>query len=393
MSDSNRVRMQYQVESTYGAPLGTGSATQEIRFTGESLAPVLRSVVSDEIRPDGRTADVLRAGFGVEGAINCELSYLSHFQLMNSLTRNTTMTSGSTATITATFAASGGTITRASGDFTTDFTAGGWVRVAGAVNSANNGVFKITAVSTTVLTVVGGTLVNETSTASVTCKPAQVGTDGTTQVSMSIEKEFVDNTTDFERITGAIVDSWTLNVPVDGIITQSFGIRAQDLTSQTATMGNGTITAVPNSPPPITAVAGVHKALDGYSALNLISATVEYRNNLRAQEVMGTEGPVSMGFGRKEITGTIEAYYNAASLAVIAKAIAAGSFTPSSLAFVFKDTSGNYEIREFPAIKYVGAERIASGPSQDVRARLRWQAYYSSTAYELCQFRHGRIAA
>lgn len=393
MSDSNRVRMQYQNESPYGTPLGSGSATQELRFTSESLKAVMRSTVSDEIRSDARTADVLRTGFGAAGAINAELSYLSHFKLMDSLIRSSTAVTGSLATITATFAASGGTITRASGDFTTDFAAGNWVRVAGAVNSANNGVFKITAVSTTVLTVVGGTLVNETSTASVTCKPAQTYIDGTSTISVAIEKEFVDNTTDFERFVGMLTDSWSLNVPVDGIITQSFGMVGKAVTSQTATMGSGTITAVPGTPPPITAVSGVHKALDAYSAISLLSATVDYRNNLRPQEVMGTEGPSAYGAGRKEITGTIEGYYNSGTLALIAKGIATGGFTASSLAFVFKDTAGNYEIREFPAIKYVDVERLTPGPSQDVRARLSWRAYYSSTAYELCQFRHGRIAA
>ena len=74
MSDTNRVRLAFAKESTYGAQVVAGNL-QRLRLTGESLKQDSTIVNSEEIRDDRQTANIVRTSIGASGAVNLELSH------------------------------------------------------------------------------------------------------------------------------------------------------------------------------------------------------------------------------------------------------------------------------------------------------------------------------
>jgi len=389
MADTNRLALGYAEEVTFGTtPAG---ALNEFRFTGESLKPALQTARSAEVRPDRMTVGILRTGMQAAGSVSCELSYLSHDAIIRGALFGAAYSSSSVILSASTAVSAVGTqnrLSRSSGDWTSDgFTAGSWIRVSGFANAANNGVFKINSSTTANLVLTGATLVTESAGPAITVKQASMTVGGTTQASFSLEKQFTDNSNDYEILTGCLVDSWNLAVPVSGPVTHEFGFVAQDIDSAAATAGTGTLTAV-STAPVIPAVTGVTSLLENYSTLTASGLTIGVRNNLRPQNVVGTLAPTGYGKGAQDVEGTVDVYYASATL--MNKAL---DQTASSLAVVFGDTSGNYLIVDIPAIKYVDGERIGGGRDTDIIARMRWQAYRATTSYDLCQIRYGKIAA
>lgn len=73
---SNRTALRIVPEVTFGVTPAT-PAFQNLRYTGESLAYNIKNIVSNEIRADRMTTDLIQVGADVSGDINVELSMLS----------------------------------------------------------------------------------------------------------------------------------------------------------------------------------------------------------------------------------------------------------------------------------------------------------------------------
>lgn len=110
MSDTNRVRLAFAKESTYGAQVVAGRL-QRLRLTGESLKQDSTIVPSEEIRDDRQVANIVRTSIGASGAVNFELSHETYDDLIaaalqsvnvraqGTLTMDTNPTDGDTITI------------------------------------------------------------------------------------------------------------------------------------------------------------------------------------------------------------------------------------------------------------------------------------------------------
>ncbi len=61
-ADANVVDLRYAKESTFGTPPG-GTYT-EVRYTGESLKQTTDTTLSNEIRSDRATSDIIRTNVG-----------------------------------------------------------------------------------------------------------------------------------------------------------------------------------------------------------------------------------------------------------------------------------------------------------------------------------------
>ena len=77
MADTNRVQLKYIEETTWGTTPGTPTMT-EIRMTSESLSYNIANIVSNEIRSDRQTTDLIQTGAEAAGGFNGELSYGSY---------------------------------------------------------------------------------------------------------------------------------------------------------------------------------------------------------------------------------------------------------------------------------------------------------------------------
>ena len=71
---SNRVRLRYIKEATFGTTPSNGAST-DMRFTGESLQYNINTDTSKEIRADRNVVDLVHLDGSVTGDVNFELSY------------------------------------------------------------------------------------------------------------------------------------------------------------------------------------------------------------------------------------------------------------------------------------------------------------------------------
>jgi hypothetical protein len=76
LGTSNRTALRYVPEVTFGTTPAT-PAFKDIRYTGESLNYSIKNVVSNEIRSDRNTTDLVRVSADAAGDVQFEMSFLS----------------------------------------------------------------------------------------------------------------------------------------------------------------------------------------------------------------------------------------------------------------------------------------------------------------------------
>jgi len=161
MTDSNRVRLSYVEESTFGTtPSITSSLPMsEMRITGEGLTYNINNVISEEIRSDRQIPDLIRTNASNGGDIGFELShplqpsFLDQF-ISASLYNNWTLAPEKFNVVADTAIAN---VAAGTGVYTLDaggasFVLGHLVRATGFTNAANNGVFRVSANTATTVT-------------------------------------------------------------------------------------------------------------------------------------------------------------------------------------------------------------------------------------------------
>lgn len=172
MSDTNRGSVHFGLEETWGATPGTGDNAPKMypaRMTGETLGHKKETVESEIIRADRMRDDFMEVGVSAEGDINLEL-VLKDWDLMLEIMMNATTSWIFSKTFNNVIAstASDNRFTASSGDFA-EFRVGAEVWAEAAEGPKKNlGLFKITAVTATYITVANNTLGNHTYTGEIT---------------------------------------------------------------------------------------------------------------------------------------------------------------------------------------------------------------------------------
>lgn len=161
MSESNRVNIVIARETTLNETPAT-PLNVEMRFTSESLDHIKETVESEELRDDRQVQDLVEVGVSGVGDISTEFSFGNADDLIaaglgSTWGANSGVTVDSAATALQMVAATP-KIVRATGSWVTDgFAVNQWVRTRGFATAANNGLFKVSAVSATDLTLGAGT--------------------------------------------------------------------------------------------------------------------------------------------------------------------------------------------------------------------------------------------
>lgn len=388
MTDTNRVSLAYVKETVFGVTPSGPPDLKELRFTSESLAQENTTVTSQEIRADRQISALLRTGVRAPGDMGFEFSYgafddwfdwglLSDVAFGVGTNAAVTIAAGPSYTVTV----PGGvyTITRAAGSFVTDgLLVNHWVEIRNFNDAGNNGYFKLLSVSALVITL-GGAAGTPTAAAAETdviiVQGAQVE-NGVLLTTQTIEKYFADApaTHQFEITTGVGIDRMAMEIPVEGIVTGTFGLIGKSSASAAATVGDGANTASAQNQV-MTGVDNALTILENLTPQGSIQAGWQLANNLRARLQLGTLGPVSMGTGTVNVTGTHRSYY--ANKALIDKG---NNQTQSALAYVLQESAGaNAVIFDWPAIKYQSAKRVTPGINQDVIADMAWTAFRHAT--------------
>lgn len=192
---------------------------------------------------------------------------------------------------------------------------------------------------------------------------------GVTPKFFTIEEGFTD-IGQYQVGTGFMVDSLSLSLKPEGIITGSFG-----LVGKTA----GAFTGVPLDASP-DAVSDTD-AFDAFTGFIKESGTTmaivtgldfTLKNGLEGKPALFQDGNTRIGVGRANLSGSISLYFTSATMAN--KFI---NETESSLEFTFQDPLGNKYDFLIPRIKFSGSSKAFT--ENDVVLTMPFQALYSST--------------
>ncbi len=204
MSESNRVDLVLSEETTFNETPATPNA-QELRFSTEGLGHVVDTVEDDELRDDRKVQDLVEVGVNSDGDLSMGLIFANSDRLLG-------------GALCSTFGAFSGLcvdkhniqavaasqkLIRTTGSWTVEgFTVNQWVRTRGFSNAANNGLFKVSAVTTTDLTLTSGTasLVDE---AAASGRVVQ-GLHGTTCVA-GVDLTAANGDNSFTRASGSFI--------------------------------------------------------------------------------------------------------------------------------------------------------------------------------------------
>lgn len=271
-------------------------------------------------------------------------------------------------------------------NFTTlGLSVGQWIKIGGTATSdkfataALNGWARITAIAATALTL--DNLPTGWTTDTGTGKTIKVWfgdtiKNGTTMVSASIEKAFLDLTAPVYMIhRGEVVDQLNHRIETGAAITGDVSFvgmnAAQGTVAYGATYDSPTTAAVLTGN---VSVGQINEAGSSIVSPNWArSLTFSISNNVRRIDAVGNIGAVTLGVGEIDTRGTIATYFG--SNALLTKLLAG---TLSSLSC---RASANSQaiVWQFPRVTFKDGTPNAGGKSQDVMLSLGWEASYDST--------------
>lgn len=368
MSDSNRLNLVYAKETGgFGVTPSTGAVP--MRITGEDLRQNTNGEESAELRSDRQVAEWQRLGINAEGNTNIELPYGAHDDLLRSALfadNDWTAQVSIAASVAVTVAASGNTFTIDTGTWDNTPAVNSWIQVTGATDPANNGVFKVTASTTSVITVAGGTLVDETS-ATLTIDQGSEITNGVLLETYALQKEYTDLSNEFALYSGMGVNELNLQIARRSYITGRFGwmgIREES--------GASNVLGTPvsdNTSLPMQTTDHIQGVLENNSVIGATELNFTANNNLRDRSELGQLGPGELGTGRFQVTGTFTGFYKSNTL--IDKYL---NNTASSLAIKTKDPAGNWYVFDWPKVRFSTGSRNSSGRDTDILVPLDFQA-------------------
>ncbi|MGP9819185.1 phage tail tube protein [Salinarimonas sp. NSM] len=174
---------------------------------------------------------------------------------------------------------------------------------------------------------------------------------GTTLKPFTIERRHLDIGR-YLRFTGCIVNTLSLSITPNAMVTGSLGIVAKDVAPATTALGSPT--AAPANEP-FSSFEGT--LTEGGSPIAIVTGLeLQLANGVEPNFVIGSPTTPQMSFGRANLTGTLTAFFENTTL--YEKFV---NETISSLAVTLEDPAGNTLAIEIPRLKYNGAEVPVSG--------------------------------
>lgn len=362
-SDANSVTIRYSRESVWGETPATPATTQ-LRVLNESFAHAKETVVSNEIDSGRQRTALLEVAASATGGFGFELVY-GEYEAFFETGMRSAIASATVALASATVAAS--SITGMAGtNFIASFAVGQWVK------SSNGGqVAKISALTSTVISTVGTTLVAGVVSTSITGRTL---TNGTTKTSYFIETDF-GGIAAVKYQTGMRVNTMNLTAAAQQIVTGGFEfVGKSGATASTTVASSVVVSAGVNIP--MTAAANVPTILSDGAVLStsVSSFSVDLNNNMSPRPTVGSKYSSAPVDGGLDVTGNLNVYFD--SIAFYEKLINHTSF---SLDYVFRDSDGNVIAVSLPSIKATTGDPMAAGKDEDVFLSLDFQAIKDAT--------------
>lgn len=358
IAETNRVGIYISEETVWGET-PSSPAMVAVPFSGGTLGHAKEVRNSVTIRNDAQRSKILEVGASAEGDLNFELIYSDYDTILEHLYRSTFTTNIVTDTSISFDSATQKVLD--SGNGFGDFVVGQWVSIAGAYNSENNGLFRVTDAAAGYLTLANGasSIVDESAGESITVKGRYMR-GGTTNKSLLIEKEWSD-ISKYMYYTGMVVGNMSLNVQALEIINGSFSFMGKRGIPIDSAIHGSTTDATGNSQ--MTASANVGTILVDNVALTTpirrISLTVN--NNLRARPQVGSKYSAEIGRGEFSVDGEIEAYFEDHTL--LNDMV---DHTAFALSWRCTDVDGNVMIFTVPECYFLSGNPDTPGQNDDV---------------------------
>ena len=388
LASSNRVAVRRVKETVFGTIPAT-PVLLDTRYTGESFNYNISNIVSEEIRADRMTSDLIQVQSDASGDINVELSYGSYDDFIESALADTFSADLSISGTDIAADSTGHQFTSS----TTDFAAAGlvvgqWFRVSGFTNTNINKYYKATSVAANAIGVVTGSVpATEASGQTVDIDGSMIR-NGITESSFTIQKHIQDATVPtFINFNGTRIGGMSLTFATGQILTGSFNLMALGAATSTSQIAGATVTPV-GSAAVMNAVDNVTEIYedDTLSTSNFSNLTLNISNNLRAQDAIGSLPHVGIAMSRLEVTGDISIYFE--DNVMYDKYVNATQF---SLSFRVQDAAGNAYVFTLPAVKFESGSVVSGGLDQDIILEASWRAIADPTTN--CMVQIDRVAA
>ena len=383
---ADQLAVSYIKESTWGAePAGN---FQLLRLRAESLKRTQTTVDSEEIRSDRATTDTIVTEVGASGGLEVELSHTTYDDLIAgafwadaAFTAEVELAADDDIGFVNASGSSNSYATIVDGtNGLAGFTANEWIRISGSNGAVNDGFRKIVTVAAGVIEVTGGdfTTVPAGTEGAITITQGGSITNGSTQASFTLEKEFSNlSTLNFLSYLGMIVDTFSLQIAPGGPLTGSFGFLGKTTATASATLSDAGRVAAPTTKifstvTHITSLQGDQGVANTFVAQSAVTDfSFDIANNLRSRfTIGGGTGPHSVGEGKFGVSGGYTTLYEDSALFTLWEAD-----TSTSLAIVMDDGLGNIYVLDLPNVQFTDAARVAGGENTDIVAAMQYRAH------------------
>jgi len=199
--------------------------------------------------------------------------------------------------------------------------------------------------------------------------------NGITQKSFTLEKTFETGATDqFHRFTGAVVDSMSLSIQAQQIVTGSFGFLAKGFSAAQTAITGSSYTGANTNPVIDASNRFAALAVTGLTSPQLTALNLNITNNLRQQPVIGSLDSKGLGAGRFEVTGDLTAYFENKELYDLFI-----DGTETDLTFELGGASDKKYEFVIGKLKFEEGEVVAGGNGQDVIANMKFRGLFDGT--------------
>lgn len=380
-AESNRVSLRISEEAVWGETPATPTMAR-LPYLSNTIGHNKRVKQSEVLRSDRMRDAQIQVGVDAGGDINFELRFadfaaLFRCALASAFTLQSTTGAGTANNFGFAVAGAGVQVITGPAAWTTNYIVGAWVRVKLAAQALNNGVFKITALTSTTMTVANSTGVAEATSVAVIAQNTM--RNGTTKRSLLIEKQYEDLTNVYVNFRGMRVSGLSLSIQTENIITGTVRFVGQQGRVAAATVSGSLTNASANDS--MTASTNVGAIFEGGVLLStaLKSISFDLNNNIRPLAAMANVAAIGINQGSIQLTGRVEAYFE--DLALYTKVI---NHTSSSLQFTVTDPQGNAFVFTLAQLKWTGNPNDP-GMDQDVMLPLEFSAEREPTANYMIQ--------
>lgn len=366
--EANDVELSYGKEAVWTTK--PAIAFQAIRYMSESFGGSKTRARPGEVRTDYQASAATTTQEAATGGVNFALSYGTYDDLLAGLFN---------ADWTTTLAISGvdvaGTVTGYSSATASKFSAirvGQWIRVAGFVNSANNGFKRVTAVTgTTVTTAQSGAV--EAAGPSVTIKGSSLQ-NSTVFQSFYFQKKL--SSTMYLTYPGAYCTGGTISASTGQFMQGTLTFLPSSESKATTNQSTGAVLAAPTG--------NVNDTIAGFNPAEVngttIAATVDAisvqiaKDGAQAQYGLGSANAAGLTRGTLTVSGSVRMFFRDFTYYDLYKAE-----TQVNLSYRTLDAAGVGYLLTIPAATLLNPQIVAGGPGQPVMAEFQLEGAPHST--------------